>query len=68
MPFGRLDVGATADICLFDPDACWIPGPDTLVSRGHNTPFAGVEMQGRVRFTLLGGRLVFQNDAAQAPG
>ncbi len=63
VPFGRLDIGATADICLFDPQACWIPGPETLISRGHNTPFTGVEMQGRVRFTLLAGRLVFQPDA-----
>jgi dihydroorotase len=66
VPFGRLDIGGTADICLFDPEARWVPGPETLVSRGHNTPFAGVEMQGRVRFTLLAGRLVFQREAGHA--
>jgi dihydroorotase len=64
VPFGRLDVGATADICVFDPEARWTPGPDSLVSRGHNTPFAGVELQGRVQFTLLAGRVVFQRHAA----
>jgi len=55
-------------MCLFDPKERWTPGSDSLVSRGHNTPFNGVEMQGRVLYTFLAGRLVFQRDAARAAG
>jgi dihydroorotase len=53
---GRLDVGATADVCLFDPAARWTLTEDQLVSRGHNTPFLGWEFKGRVCQTLAGGR------------
>jgi dihydroorotase len=61
-PVGRLQVGAVADVCVFDPEARWVVGDDTLVSRGRNTPLRGAEMTGRVRFTLFAGQVVF--DAA----
>lgn len=63
-PVGRLQVGAVADVCVFDPEARWVVGDDTLVSRGRNTPLRGAEVTGRVRFTLLAGQVVF--DAAAA--
>ena len=57
---GHLSVGAHADICMFDPQAHWKVEPAALKSQGKNTPFNGYEMQGRVRYTLLDGQLVFQ--------
>ena len=57
---GHLTVGAHADICMFDPQAHWKVEPAALKSQGKNTPFNGYEMQGRVRYTLLDGQLVFQ--------
>jgi dihydroorotase len=60
LPIGRLDPGRTADVCVFDPAAAWKAGADTLVSRGHNTPFLGWELRGRVTRTLLAGRIVFE--------
>ena len=57
---GQLDVGATADICIFDPEARWVLTEDKLVSRGRNSPFLGWEFHGRVTHTLVGGRLVFE--------
>jgi dihydroorotase len=56
---GELSPGAPADVCVFDPEAIWQPGADTLRSEGKNTPFIGGTMQGRVRTTLVGGRVVF---------
>jgi dihydroorotase len=56
---GRLHTGAPADVCIFDPKASWFVGPETLHSRGHNTPFMGWEMHGRATQTIVGGRLVF---------
>ena len=58
---GHLSVGAHADICIFDPQAAWTVAPAALKSQGKNTPFNGYEMQGRVRYTLLDGQLVYQS-------
>ncbi|MEW6562485.1 MAG: dihydroorotase [Pseudomonadota bacterium] len=57
---GHLSVGATADICLFDPENWWKVEPAALKSQGKNTPFTGLEMQGKVRATLVGGQVVYQ--------
>lgn len=57
---GHLSIGAHADLCVFDPKAAWKVEPAALKSQGKNTPFNGYEMQGRVRYTLLDGQLVFQ--------
>jgi dihydroorotase len=58
LPFGTLSVGASADVCIFDPDLTWQLNADTIRSNGHNTPFMGWEMKGRVIHTLLAGRLI----------
>jgi dihydroorotase len=58
---GHLSVGAHADICIFDPHANWRVAPAALKSQGKNTPFNGYEMQGRVRYTLLDGQLVYES-------
>jgi len=58
-PTGRLAVGAKADVCVFAPDEPWRVTASSLVSHGKNTPFAGYELVGRARFTLVGGDLRF---------
>jgi dihydroorotase len=58
LPFGTLSVGTSADVCIFDPDHVWQLNTDTMLSNGHNTPFMGWEMKGRVIHTLLAGNLV----------
>ena len=57
---GHLGIGATGDVCVFDPDAWWTVDRRSLRSQGKNTPFLGFELQGRTRFTLVGGQLVFE--------
>lgn len=57
---GRLSVGAHADLCIFDPATRWQPEPETWVSRGQNTPFFHRDMQGRVRYTISDGRVVYE--------
>ena len=60
---GHLGVGASADVCIFDPDAEWRLTPDTLRSQGQNSPFLGWSLQGQVTHTLFEGRLVYARDA-----
>lgn len=57
---GHLSVGAAADVCVFDPESYWKVEPGALKSQGKNTPFNGSEVQGKVRFTLIDGKLVYQ--------
>ncbi len=56
---GHLSIGAHADLCVYDPKAIWKVEPAALKSQGKNTPFNGYEMQGKVRYTLLDGQLVY---------
>jgi len=57
---GHLSVGAAADVCVFDPEMYWKVEPAALKSQGKNTPFTGLEVQGRVRYTLVDGQVVYQ--------
>lgn len=57
---GALSVGATADICIYDPKAHWVLSTEKFVSRGRNSPFLGWEFTGRVTHTLVGGEVVFE--------
>lgn len=59
---GQLKVGATADICLVDPDSEFECQPLNFVSAGKNSPFAGWLFNHQVSHTLFQGRLVFERD------
>lgn len=59
LPSGQLALGALADICIFDPEATWQLTPETLKSRGKNSPWLGYMMTGKVKATLVGGRVVY---------
>ena len=62
---GSLRVGAPADIVLFDPEETWTVRPEAFASKGRNTPFAGWELKGRVRCTVVGGETVYDAEAAR---
>jgi dihydroorotase len=60
LPGGSLSTGSPADLCVFDPGEWWKVEPAALHSQGKNTPFLGLELQGRTRYTLVGGQVVFE--------
>jgi dihydroorotase len=64
---GRLVEGGVADLCVFDADARWRVEPAALASHSKHTPFAfdhcGLELPGRVRATLVAGRVAFETRA-----
>jgi dihydroorotase len=58
---GYLSPGMAADLCIFDPDEYWKVEPRMLKSQGINTPFLGMELKGRVKYTLLNGSIVHRD-------
>ena len=61
LPQGRLATGAPADLVLFDPDAPFVMDRFRLRSKSRNTPFDGARMEGKVKLTLVAGRIVFDD-------
>jgi len=57
---GHLSAGHIADICVFDPEQYWKIEPDALKSQGKNSPFLGLELKGKVRYTLVEGQVVYE--------
>ena len=59
---GRLVVGGVADVVLLSTEGHWPVTDATLRSQGKSTPFSGYELPGRVRATLVGGHLAFEDN------
>jgi dihydroorotase len=59
-----LAVGSPANIALFDPDVRWSVDPTALASRSRNTPYAGMELRGRIEATYLRGEPTVLNGKA----
>ena len=60
LPGGSIEVDAPADFVVFDPDKTWVPGE--VLSKSNNTPFTGMEMTGKVIYTICGGEIVYKED------
>jgi dihydroorotase len=62
---GPVEVGAMANLCVFDPSATTVVDPTRLASRSRNTPYAGRTFTGAVRHTVLRGEAVVIDAVAQ---
>ena len=60
---GQLLPGSAADVCVFDAAAQWALDPTQLRSQGKHTPFAGHQMPGRVRYTVVDGQVAYPAQA-----
>jgi dihydroorotase len=58
---GTLADGAPADVVLFDPAGEWIVGPETIASKGKNTPVLGQTLLGLVVATVYQGTVVYES-------
>ena len=59
LPGGTLAAGEPADVCLFDPDEKWAYDAKRGFSKSSNSPWHGQTLTGRVKTTIVGGRVVF---------
>ena len=58
LPGGSLARGSVADVTVFDPDAEWVVDPSEFLTKGRNTPYAGMTLKGRAVCTIVGGTVV----------
>lgn len=61
LPYGRLEVGAPADLTVIDLETEKTIDPSTFASKGINTPFTGWACKGWPTLTLVDGKIVYQN-------
>lgn len=57
---GRLAIGSDADLVIFDPNEEWVVDPEKFHSKARNTPFAGMTLKGKVKYTILNGEIIYQ--------
>src|SRR5882672_4786491 len=63
LPGGALTEGAPADISILAPDLPVTVSVERMRSRSKNTPFDGWTLRGGVAATIVGGRMVYVNEA-----
>ena len=59
-----LTEGAPADLVVFDRSDRWLVTPESIRSKGKNSPLLGRELPGRVLLTIAAGRLAYEDPAA----
>ena len=57
---GTLDVGNVADITIFDLEE-YVVDKEKFASKSKNTPFDKAKLKGRIIYTIVGGKIVFDN-------
>ena len=55
---GVIKEGGDADIVIYDPEEKWVP--EKYASRSSNTPFTGMELKGKVKYTICRGRVAYE--------
>lgn len=55
---GKMQVNAIADLVIFDENQLWTVGD--YQSKSSNSPFTGCRLQGKVKYTISSGKLVYE--------
>ena len=58
---GEIREGKDADLTIFDPEKKYTYTEDNIVSKSHNTPWIGKQLQGEVKYTIVGGEVKFKD-------
>ena len=57
-----LEIGKTADITIIDPEISYCIDADRFQSLSRNTPFDGWDVKGKAVLTMVGGKVVYQDN------
>ena len=58
---GSIEEGKIADITIFDPNEEYIYKKENIVSKAKNSPFIGRKLKGKVKYTIVSGKIVYQD-------
>lgn len=58
---GSLQEGYVADITIIDPNLEYVVNVEEFESKGKNSPFHGVKLQGKALYTIVDGKLIMEN-------
>jgi dihydroorotase len=62
LPGGTLAPGSPADVTVIRPEHAWTVDPTRFRSKSRNSPFGGRPLRGKAVLTLVGGRIVHQEE------
>lgn len=57
---GVIEPGKIADITIFNENEKYVYTEDMIVSKAKNSPFIDKELKGKVKYTIVGGRIVYE--------
>ena len=57
---GTIEIGKVADITIFDPNEEYVYTKEMIVSKSKNSPFIGKKLKGKVKYTIVSGRIVYE--------
>ena len=58
---GSIETGKIADITIFDPNEEYVYTKEMIVSKAKNSPFIGKKLKGKVKYTIVNGKVVYEN-------
>ena len=58
---GTLNIGAQADLTIFDPNEQWEVLPENFKSKGKNTPLETTFLKCKGKATVYGGTIIYQD-------
>ncbi|MEE0061521.1 MAG: amidohydrolase family protein, partial [Acutalibacteraceae bacterium] len=61
IPAGNLSVGANADVVIFNPVEEYTVDITNLHGKSINTPFKNMKLEGKVKYTILNGEVVYKD-------
>lgn len=61
IPAGNLSVGANADVVIFNPVEEYTVDITKLHGKSINTPFKNMKLEGKVKYTILNGEIVYKD-------
>lgn len=58
---GTIEVGKIADITIFNPNEEYVYTKEMIVSKSKNSPFIGKKLKGKVKYTIVNGKIVYED-------
>jgi len=57
---GNIEEGSIADIAIVDLNEKFLIDSNKFISKGKNTPFNGMEVFGKTKYTIVDGKILFE--------